>query len=119
MDYKSNKENVLLMLKLCKSEFCDRVGNLVEQEAKTIAPVGTSEYDTHKGLLRRSITHESLPNNEGVAVGVTPDAPYALVIEKGLLNHKAQPFLEPAANNAAGQIEKIAEQLYKDKMGGD
>lgn len=117
MEFKSYKAEVLAAMELCKHEFCEGVGTLVVAEAQSIVPVGVYP-DPHAGNLKKSIVSEILPNDEGIAVGVTPDAPYGLVIEKGLANHKAQPYLEPAANNSISKIVNVAERVYKQKMGG-
>ena len=111
MEFKSNKAAVLAAMKLCKKEFCASVGTLAVAEVQPLVPVDT-------GNLRRSIVSENMSNNEGIYIGATTDAPYALTIEKGLANHKAQPFLEPGAMNAIPKIINVAEQIYKRKIGG-
>ncbi len=111
MEFKSNKAAVIEAMKQCKKEFCEGVGTLVIAEAQARTVVDT-------GNLRRSEVYEVMPNNEGVHVGVTEEAPYGLTIEKGLAGHKAQPFLEPAAMDSIPKIVKVAEQVYRDKMGG-
>lgn len=112
MAYHSYKNEVLAVLKLCKKEFCEQVGVLAVAEAQNLTPVDT-------GNLRRSEVYEVMPNNEGVYVGASEEAPYALTIEKGLSNHKAQPFLEPGALNAIPKILNVVEQIYHDKLGGE
>ena len=111
MEYKSYKSQVMSAMKLCKKEFCESVGVLCVAEVQPLVPVDT-------GNLRRSIVSENMSNNEGIYIGATTDAPYALTIEKGLANHKAQPFLEPGAMNAIPKIINVAEQIYKRKIGG-
>lgn len=112
MEFKSYKNQVLAAMKLCRKEFAEGVGTLVVAEAQSLTPVDT-------GNLRRSEVYEVMPDNQGVYVGVTPDAPYALTIEKGLSNHKKQPFLEPGAMQAIPKIINVAEQVYRNKFGGD
>lgn len=112
MEFHSYKNEILAVLKLCKKEFCEGVGTLVVAEAQNLTPVDT-------GNLRRSETYEVMPDNEGVYVGAGEEAPYALIIEKGFSNHKAQPFLEPGAMNAIPKIINVAEQAYRDHLGGD
>lgn len=98
-------------MKLCKKEFCEKVGTLAVAEVQPLVPVDT-------GNLRRSIVSENMSNNEGIYIGATADAPYALTIEKGLSNHKAQPFLEPGVLSAIPKIVNVAESLYRSKLGG-
>lgn len=112
MEFKSYKDQVLEAMKLCKKEFCEGVGTLVVAEAQSITPVDT-------GNLRRSEVYEVMPNNEGVYIGVTPNAPHGLYVEKGTSTQKAQPYLEPGATNSVPKIVKVAEQIYRDKLGGD
>jgi hypothetical protein len=109
MEYKSYKTEVLAAMKLHKKEFCSAVGTLVVAEAQGLTPVLS-------GNLKRSETYEVMPDNVGVTVGVTPDAPYGLYVEKGM-GQKAQPFLEPGAMNAIPKIINVAERVYK-QMGG-
>lgn len=110
MEFKSYKSQVLAAMRLCKKEFCTSVGVLAVAEVQPLVPVDT-------GNLRRSIVSENMSNNEGIYIGATADAPYALTIEKGLSNHKAQPFLEPGSMNAIPKITNVAEQIYR-KIGG-
>jgi len=111
LEFRSNKAAVLAAMKLCKKEFCEGVGTLVVTEAQAKTKVDT-------GNLRRSEVYEVMPGNEGVYVGVTEAAPYALTIEKGLSGHKAQPFLEPGAMASIPKIVNVAERLYRSKLGG-
>ena len=110
MEFKSNKLAVLAAMKLCKKEFCEGVGTLAVAEVQPLVPVDT-------GNLRRSIVSENMSNNEGIYIGATADAPYALTIEKGLSGHKAQPFLAPGAMQEIPKIVNVAEAIYR-KMGG-
>lgn len=111
MAYTSYRREVLEALKTCKKEFCEGVGTLVVAEAQAIVVVDT-------GNLRRSLVYEVMPGNVGVNVGANEGAPYALTIEKGLSNHKAQPFLEPGAMASIPKIVNVAEALYQSKLGG-
>ncbi|OLN27526.1 HK97 gp10 family phage protein [Desulfosporosinus metallidurans] len=110
MEFKSYKNDVLKAMKDCKKEFCEGVGTLVVAEAQGLTPVLT-------GNLKRSVTYEVMSDNAGVNVGVTNSAPYAVVIEKGLSGHKAQPFLEPGAMKSVSKVTNIAENIYR-KLGG-
>ena len=110
MKYTSFRAEVLKAMELHKKEFCEAIGTLavseVQRQPKEIMPVLT-------GNLRRSITYEVMPNNEGVYIGVTAAAPYALTIEKGLSGHKAKPFLETGTMNAIPKITDVAIRVYK------
>ena len=112
MSYKSYKNEVLVAMKLCKKEFCEGVGVLAVAEAKSICPVGVGTISP--GNLKKSIVSEVMPNNEGVYVGVTPEAKYGIFVEKGSSKQPAQPYLEPGSMNAIPKITKVAEQLYKE-----
>jgi len=109
MGFTSYKTEVMAAMALCKHEFCESVGNWVVAEAQTLAPVDT-------GNLRRSITSEVMPGDDGVYVGVTPDAPYALYVEKGI-GQKPQSYLEQGALNSIPHFSNIAQKHY-DHMGG-
>ena len=111
MEFKSYKKEALAAMKNCKKEFCQGVGILAVAEVQPLVPVLT-------GNLKKSIVSEVIDGDKGINIGVTPDAPYGLTIEKGLSNHKAQPYLEPGSMNAIPKITNIAEQIYKRKMGG-
>lgn len=110
MNYKSNKNAVLLAMTLCKKEFCDGVGTLVVAESKSLTPVLT-------GNLKKSIVSETMDNNKGVYIGVNESAPYGIMVEKGTSRQKAQPYLEPGAMNTIPKIVKVANQIYKTRMG--
>lgn len=111
MAFRSYKDEVLAAMKLCKKEFAESVGALGVAEAQSLTPVLS-------GNLRRSEVYEVMPNNEGVYIGVTPNAPYGLVVEKGDSTHTAQPFLEPAIMNSIPKIIDVAEQIYRNRLGG-
>ena len=106
MAYKSYKDKVLKVLKDNKHEFCEKVGVLAVAETQGLVPVLT-------GNLKRSITHEVMPSDKGVFIGVTSDAPYGVIVEKGSSKQTAQPYLEPGCNNAIPKITKVAEDLYR------
>ena len=116
IEYKSFRVEVMASMKNCKKEFCEGVGVLAVSEIQPITPINKLMVAT-RGNLKKSITFEVIPGNLGVNVGANESAPYALTIEKGLNNHKAQPFLEPGAMNAIPKIINVAERVYK-QMGG-
>lgn len=106
MVFKSYKDKVLKVLKDNKREFCEKVGVLAVAETQGLVPVLS-------GNLKRSITHEVMPSDKGVYIGVTADAPYGVVIEKGSSKQPAQPYLEPGCVNAIPKIKDVAEDLYR------
>lgn len=111
MAYTSHLKEVMKAMELCKEEFCQGVGVLAVAEVQSLVPVDT-------GNLRRSIASENMSNNEGIYIGATTAAPYAVTIEKGLSNHVAQPFLEPGIMNSIPKITKVAERIYRNILGG-
>lgn len=111
MEYKSYKTEVLVAMKLCKKEFAENIGTLVVAEAKNLTPVLT-------GNLKRSIVSEVMPDNDGVNIGVTPNAPYGLFVEKGI-GQKAQPYLEPGALNSIPHFIDVARKHYDHMNGGN
>lgn len=115
MEYKSNKNAVLAALTICKKEFCEGVKTLAVAEVKPLVPVGVGTISP--GNLKKSVEGEVMPDNEGVYIGVTAAAPYGIYVEKGSSKQKAQPYLEPGTMNAIPKITKVAEQVYKNKMG--
>jgi len=117
MSYKSYTKEIKVAMKLCKKEFCEGVGVLGVAEVQNITPVGVGTISP--GNLKRSIVSEVMPENEGVYIGVTADAPYGIMVEKGTSKQHAQPYLEPGVINAIPKITKVAEALYRSKLGGN
>ena len=112
MEFRSFRSQVLEAMKLCKKEFAKGAGALAVAEAKSMTPVLS-------GNLRRSEVYEVMPDNKGVYIGVTPNAPYAIAVEKGDSRHTAQPFLEPGVMNAVPKIIDLAGAIYRSRLGGD
>ena len=105
MSYTSHLSDVLKVMKDNKKEFCKKVGVLCVAETQSLVPVDT-------GNLKRSIVSEVIEGNKGVYVGATPNAPYAVMVEKGTSKQVAQPFLQPGVTNAIPKIIDVAEDLY-------
>ena len=105
MSYKSYIKDVKAVLKANKREFAERVGVLCVAESQNLAPVLS-------GNLKGAITHEVMPGDKGVYVGVGAEAPYGLYVEKGI-GQPAQPYLEPGCNNAVPKIKNVAEDIYR------
>ena len=118
MVYKSYKNAALVAMKLCKKEFCIGVGTLVVGEAQSICPVDKSPHAPHPGNLKKSIVSEVMPGDKGVYIGVTESAPYGILVEKGSSKQSAQPYLEPGAMNSIPKLPLIANNVYKQFMGG-
>lgn len=111
MAFKSNLNGVLNAFEKAKKEALTTIGTFVTAEAQTRATVDT-------GNMKRNITYQVHDDNNGVDIGVTPEAPYAVYVEKGSSHNKAQPFLEPACMDNIGKIEEIAGQKVSVNMGG-
>ena len=105
MSYTSHLSDVLKVMKDNKKEFSKKVGVLCVAEVQPLVPVDT-------GNLRRSIVSEVMEGNKGVYIGVTPNAPYALAVEKGTSRQMAQSYLEKGVTNAIPKIINVAEDLY-------
>ena len=105
MSYTSHLSDVLKVMKNNKKEFSKKVGVLCVAEVQPLVPVDT-------GNLRRSIVSEVMEGNKGVYIGVTPNAEYGIMVEKGTSKQPAQPYLEPGAINTIPKIINVAEDLY-------
>lgn len=116
MAFRSYKNSVVAALEVCAKEFCDAVGVLGVAEVQSITPVNKDPKAYTRGNLKKSIVAETMPNNDGVYIGVTPNAPYGLYVEKGI-GQPAQPFLEPGILNATKKIYDVARKIYTKKMG--
>jgi len=110
--FKSYLKDVKAVLKANKHEFCERVGVLCVGEVIPLVPVDKGPHAPHPGNLKRSVTHEVMPGDKGVFVGVEESAPYGLYVEKGI-GQPAQPYLEPGCNNAVPKIKNVAEDIYR------
>lgn len=111
MAFESHLNEVLGALKDSKQQILDNIGTYVTAEAQLRAPVDT-------GNMRRSTTFDVISDNE-VDVGVTPDAQYALFVEKGTSKQAAQPFLEPAVMDNIDELKDIAGEAISAHMGGE
>jgi len=116
LEYKSYKTAVLAVLKECKHEFCEGVGTLIVAEVQSITPVGVRT--ANPGNLKKSIESEVLPNNDGVNIGVTPNAKYGYYVHEGI-GQPAQPFLENGSNSSIPKMTNVAERIYQSKLGGE
>lgn len=111
MGFKSYKTEVMVAMKLCKHEFCEGVATLAKAEVQPLVPVLT-------GNLKKSIATEIMPKDEGIYIGVTPEAKYGIYVEKGTSRQKAQPYLEPGVVNCIPKIVEVARKHYNHGLGG-
>ena len=109
MAFESHLGEVLSALDESKQEILNNIGTYATAEAQLRATVDT-------GNMRRSTTFD-IPSDNEVDLGVTPEAPYAVYVEKGSSKQQAQPFLEPAVMDNIDKLESIAGQTIKANMG--
>jgi HK97 gp10 family phage protein len=102
--FKSNKREVLEALKQTKKNTLDKIGAVVEAEAKLRTTVDT-------GTLRRSISFVTDESNNKVSIGSNVE--YASYVELGTSRQTEQPFLTPAVEENIDKLKKIAETEYK------
>lgn len=103
MKYQSYKKDILKEIQQKRKVALEAIGQYVEGEAKTNAPVDT-------GLLRSSIDHKTTEDRS--IIGTNTE--YAGFVEKGTRYQKAQPFLEPAVTKNINNIKHIAEKHLKE-----
>lgn len=108
--FKDYSSEIKAAINASKKEICNAWGiNLVaEYQART--PVVT-------GNMRRSETFDVLPNNNGIQIGTTPEANYALWVEIGSSKQKAQHILQNTINDSSSQITNIASKIISSKLG--
>ena len=111
MAFENHLNEVLNALSEARQEALNNIGTFVTAEAQLRAAVDT-------GNMRRSTTFD-IPSDNEVDLGVTPDAPYAVYVEKGTSKQQAQPFIEPAVMDNIDRLEEIAGQAIKANMGGE
>lgn len=84
-----------------KERALTKIGLVVQDDARLRSPVDT-------GNLRGSIDHKVNVSDDSVAIGT--NLKYGIFVEKGTSRQKAQPYLEPAATENRGLIERIARE---------
>lgn len=82
------------------------VGVFVESEAKIRTPVDT-------GHLRRSISHDTNVTADKSSVFIGTNVEYAEVVELGLGNQEAQPYLIPAIDENVSTIKDLIHKGLK------
>ena len=110
MSFENHLSEVLAALKAGRQQTLNNIGTFVTAEAKLRAAVDT-------GNMRRNTTYD-VPSDDEVDLGVTPDAPYGIDVEKGTSKQKAQPFLEPAVMDNIDKLKDITGQNISAHMGG-
>ena len=111
MGYKSCNNSLIKAISKSKKDMCNEIGLLIKNEAQARAPV--------EGNIRASIDFQVNEDNSGFNIGVTANAPDAIIVEKGSSEQKAQPFLEFAAMNNFKTMEAIAYKNISANMSGD
>ena len=96
----------MFALHVAKHEFCEGVGVLAVGEIQSVTPVKT-------GNLKKCIASEVMPDDVGVYVGITPEAPYGIYVDQGSSKQPAQHFLMNGTTNAIPKIINVANQVYK------
>lgn len=91
----SNRAEVLSQLQKAKEAALTQCGQLAEAHARELCPVDT-------GRLRDSIHYEV--TEEGMTLAAY--APYAEYVELGTHRTAPQPFLRPAMEQYAGELEQ-------------
>ena len=98
MRMESHVDEVINKLNDGKKNASNQIGTLMVAETIIREPVKT-------GNLRRSTTSEE--EEDGVAWGVTEEAPYAIWVDQGNSKQAGQHFMEDALNSNLEQIKNI------------
>lgn len=106
MRMESNVEEIINKLNDGKKNAINQIGTLLVAEMIMREPVKT-------GNMRRSTTFQPTDDNDGVQVGVTNDAEYALYVDQGSSKQPAQHFMENAINANEEQIKNIIATCLK------
>lgn len=97
-------------LKECKKDICNEWGTTLVAEYQNRTPV-------ESGNMKKSETFEVMPNEEGIYIGVTPEADYAEWVENGSSRQPAQHILDGTINDSNGIVQSIAERIILSKIG--
>ncbi|MFT8312958.1 MAG: HK97-gp10 family putative phage morphogenesis protein [Clostridium sp.] len=93
-----------------KKEICDTWGSTIKAEYQMRTPVVSGNMRSHEDYQ----VHE---DNNGVDIGTTPEAEYAIFVEEGSSKQKAQHILQNTINDNKGQLTDIASKIISSKMG--
>ncbi len=110
LKYESNLPEAQRRLEMAKIEVLYAWGQFIQSEATMRAPVQT-------GALRSSIAYRVLEKEGRVVVGSNME--YAPYVELGTSRNKSQPFLEPAIMENHQKLKRIAEEIYRKRLGGN
>jgi HK97 gp10 family phage protein len=107
MIVQDNTDEILKELQQKQLAFVTAAAELVQSNAKLLAPVALIAG----GNLRRSIEKDSYVE-DGQAIGeVGPTADYAIYLEYGTYKMKAQPYMQPGYDKASRQFDRLKELL--------
>lgn len=109
LKYDSNLPQALKNLEMAKIEILHAWGVTLQSEATARAPVQT-------GALRSSISYRVLESEGRVIVGSNME--YAPYVELGTSRNRGYPFLEPAIMENHQKLKRIAEEIYRKRLGG-
>lgn len=109
MGYKSNLNSILGTLNSTKRDLCNSWGTVLTAEYKARTPVVS-------GNMRRAETFDTLGNNEGIQIGTTPQADYALYVEEGSSKQPAQHILRDTILDNVHILQSIAKNKISSSM---
>lgn len=93
-----------------KKEFLNQAGLMLQTEYQSRTPVQT-------GNMREHETFDVHDDNNGLDIGTTPEASYALYVEEGSSRQPAQHILENTVMDNISNLEKIADNVISSKIG--
>ena len=103
-------EEVKVAINASKKEICNTWGTMLTAEYQARTPVVSGNMKAHE-------TFDILPNNDGIQVGTTPEADYALWVELGSSKQKAQHILQNTISDSLGRLEARASEIISSEMG--
>lgn len=104
MAYKSFRSQV-------EKELKDRIGKSLDEVGKHIADDARRRVPVDTGTLKGTIDYEIDEDKNRITIGANTD--YAINVEKGSSNQKAQPFITPAVMSNIKEIESTVEDNMK------
>ena len=93
-----------------KKEACNQVGLMMQSEYQSRTPV-------RSGNMREHEAFDVHDDNNGVDIGTTPEADYALYVEEGSSKQRAQHILENSIMENISNITKTFESVISSKLG--
>lgn len=110
MEFQWFGNEVKQSIKDSKKEICNQWGLMLTGEYQSRTPVVSGKMKQHE-------TFDTLPNDDGIWVGTTPEADYALFVEIGSSKQKAQHVLQNTVNDSIGRLESRASDIVSSKLG--